>query len=86
MNDERLPYSEISTRLDSQSTITGLNSPMTEMALASQQSTTFFPSQTASVPRKRMGQPCKKHCEFQGNQYTSRNETSVLLEDSSDTA
>ena len=56
---------------------------MTEMALASQQSTTFFPSQTASVPRKRMGRPCKKHCEFQGNQYTSRNEASVLLEGSS---
>ena len=56
------------------------------MALASQQSTIFFPSQTASVPRKRMGRPCKKHCKFQGNQYTSRNEASVLLEGSSDTA
>ena len=86
VNDELLPYSELSTPLDSQSTITGLNSPMTEMALASQQSTIFFPSQTASVPRKRMGRPCKKHCKFQGNQYTSRNEASVLLEGSSDTA
>ena len=87
MNDEPLPYSELSTPLDSQSTITDLNSPMTEMALASQQSTTILPSQTVSVPRKRiMGRPCKKHCEFHGNQYTSRNEASVLLEGSSDTA
>ena len=73
-----LPSSQAITSFASQSTTTGLNSPMEGIDLSSSQSTTPFPSQTTSAPCKRGGRP-HKGSKFRGNKYTSRNVSPILL-------
>ena len=65
----------------SQVTTSGLNSPMADIALSSQESTAFFPSLPTSVRRARP----RKLRKFRGNKYTRREEASTFLEDPSDT-
>ena len=55
----------------SQISTPSLNSPMSAIALSSQESTNFFPTSSTSIPRKQAGRPSKK-CKFHGNQHMSR--------------
>ena len=70
--------------VSTQMTTSGLNPPMAEIALSSQESTTCFRFPTTSVLRKRGGRPCKVLRKFRGNQYTKREEASISLDDPSD--
>ena len=63
-------------------TTSGLNTPVADIFLSSQESTAFFPSLPTSILQKRRGQPCRGS-KFRGNKYI-REEASFLLDDPSD--
>ena len=84
MVEATVASSQATTPSHSQVTTSGLNSPMAEIALSSQESTTFFRSPTTSVLRKRGGRPCKVLTKFRGNQFTNREEASISLDEPSD--
>ena len=73
--------SQISTPFHSQATTSGLNSPMAEIYLSSQESAALSPSLTTSVTRKRKGRPCRMVRIYHGNQFTNREEASISLYD-----
>ena len=68
----------------SQISTPGLNSPMSAIALSSQESTNFFPTSSTSIPRKQAGRRSNKS-KFHGNQHMSRERIPVSLDESIDT-
>ena len=74
----------IEATVPSSQTTSGLNTPMANIALSSQESTAFFPSLPTSILQKRRGRPCRGN-KFRGNKYTTREKASFLLDDPSDT-
>ena len=74
----------IEATVPSSQTASGLNTPMADIALSSQGSTAFFPSLPTSILQKQRGRPCRG-TKFRGNQFTRREEASVLLDDPSET-
>ena len=83
LTEAPLSSSQTATPFHSQATTSALNTPMAEIALSSQESSSFFPSQPTSVLPKRRGRIYKVR-EFRGNQYTKRKEASMLLDNPSD--
>ena len=74
----------IEATVPSSQATSGLNTPMADIALSSQGSTAFFPSLPKSMLQKRRGRPCRGN-KFRGNQFTTREEASVLLDDPPET-